>query len=43
LILNKTISVMSKGEIPAVLYGDDDMDLTEKVIVELDKKAETKK
>jgi outer membrane protein len=43
LIVNKTISVMSKGEIPSVLYGDDDMDLTEKVIAEMDKKAETKK
>lgn len=43
LILNRTISVMSKGEIPAVLYGDQDLDLTEKVIVELDKKFDTKK
>lgn len=43
MILNRTISVMSKGEIPAVLYGDEDLDLTEKVIAELDKKGETKK
>jgi Skp family chaperone for outer membrane proteins len=43
LILNRTISVMSKGEIPAVLYGDEDMDLTEKVIAEMDKKFDTKK
>ena len=43
MILNKTINVMSKGEVPAVLYGDEDLDLTEKVVVELDKKHETKK
>jgi outer membrane protein len=43
MILNRTISVMSKGEIPAVLYGDEDLDLTEKVIVEMDKKFDTKK
>jgi len=43
LVLNRTINVMSKGEVPSVLYGDDDLDLTEKVIVELDKKSDTKK
>lgn len=43
LILNRTISVMSKGEIPSVLYGDQDLDLTDKVIVEMDKKFDTKK
>lgn len=43
LILNRTINVMSKGEVPAVLYGDDDLDLTEKVIVELDKKFDAAK
>jgi Skp family chaperone for outer membrane proteins len=43
LILNRTISIMSKGEIPAVLYGDEDLDLTEKVIIEMDKKFDTKK
>jgi len=43
LILNKTITIMSKGEIPSVLYGDEDFDLTEKVIAELDKKSDTKK
>jgi len=43
LVLNRTINVMSKGEVPSVLYGDEDMDLTEKVIVELDKKSDTKK
>ncbi len=43
LILNRTINVLSKGEVPSVLYGDDDLDLTEKVIVELDKKNDTKK
>jgi outer membrane protein len=43
LILNRTINVMSKGEVPSVLYGDDDLDLTEKVIAEMDKKSDTKK
>ena len=43
LILNKSISIMSKGETPAVLYGDEDLDMTEKVITELDKKSDTKK
>ncbi|MDA8099649.1 MAG: OmpH family outer membrane protein [Nitrospiraceae bacterium] len=45
LIMNKTINILQKGEIPAVLYGDDDLDLTEKVIAEMDKSfdAESKK
>jgi outer membrane protein len=41
LILNRTINVMSKGEVPAVLYGEEDLDLTEKVIAEMDKKSDT--
>jgi len=43
MIVNKTINVMSKGEVPSVLYGDDDLDLTERLIAELDKKQESKK
>jgi outer membrane protein len=43
LILNRTINVMSKGEVPSVLYGDDELDLTEKVVAELDKKFDAKK
>jgi outer membrane protein len=43
LILNRTINVMSKGEVPAVLYGDEELDLTEKVVAELDKKFDAKK
>jgi outer membrane protein len=43
LVLNRTINVMSKGEVPSVLYGDEDLDLTEKVIVEMDKKSDMKK
>jgi len=43
LILNRTISLVSKGEVPAILYGDEDLDLTEKVIAEMDKKLDTKK
>jgi len=43
LILNKSISILSKGETPSVLYGDEDLDMTEKVIAELDKKSDSKK
>ncbi|NTW64710.1 MAG: OmpH family outer membrane protein [Nitrospirae bacterium] len=43
LVLNRTINVMSKGEVPSVLHGDEDLDLTEKVIVEMDKKSDMKK
>lgn len=43
LVLNKTINILSKAEVPSVLYADDDLDLTEKVIIEMDKKEEVKK
>lgn len=43
LILNKSISILSKGETPSVLYGDEELDMTDKVIAELDKKADSKK
>ncbi len=43
LVLNKTINILSKAEVPAVLYADEDLDLTEKVIAEMDKKEEVKK
>jgi len=43
LVLNKTINILSKAEVPAVLYADEDLDLTEKVIAEMDKKEEIKK
>jgi outer membrane protein len=39
LILNKTISV-SKAEIPSVMYADEDLDMTDKIITEMDKKEE---
>lgn len=42
LVMAKTIA-FSKAEVPAVLYADEDLDLTEKVIMELDKKEEGKK
>ncbi|HSB34528.1 MAG TPA: OmpH family outer membrane protein, partial [Nitrospirota bacterium] len=42
LVLNKTINILSKAEVPSVLYGDEDLDLTEKVIAEMDKKEEPK-
>ena len=43
LVLNKTINILSKAEVPAVLYADDDLDLTDKVTAEMDKKEEAKK
>ena len=43
LVLNRTINVMQKGEIPSVLYGDEDLDLTEKIVAEMDKLYDAKK
>jgi len=43
LILNRTINVMSKGEVPAVLYGDEELDLTDRAVQEMDKKFDAKK
>ena len=42
MVLNKTINVMQKGEVPAVLFGDEDLDLTDKVVAEMDKRFEDK-
>lgn len=42
VVLNKTINVLSKAEVPAVLYADEDLDLTAKVTAEMDKKEEAK-
>ncbi len=38
LVLNKTINILSKTEVPAILYADENLDLTTQVIVEMDKK-----
>ncbi|MCK9419466.1 MAG: OmpH family outer membrane protein [Nitrospirae bacterium] len=43
LVLNKTINILSKAEVPAVLYAEEDLDLTERVVAELDKKEDAKK
>lgn len=43
LVLNKTINIMSKAEVPSVLYADEDLDLTDKVVAEMDKKDDGKK
>jgi Skp family chaperone for outer membrane proteins len=43
MVLNKTINIMSKAEVPSVLYADEDIDLTDKVITEMDKKEEAAK
>jgi hypothetical protein len=42
-VLTKTINVLSKAEVPAVLYADEDLDLTDRVIVDLDKKEDVRK
>lgn len=42
LILNRSIDIMGKSEIPSVLYADEDLDITDKVVVEMDKKQEAK-
>ena len=42
LILNKTIDIMGKSEIPSVLYGDEGLDVTDKVVAEMDKKQDAK-
>ncbi len=42
VVLNKVINVLSKAEVPAVLYADDDLDMTGKVIDEMNKKEESK-
>ncbi len=42
MIFNKSIDIMGKTEVPAVLYADDDLDVTEKVIAEMDKKEDAK-
>jgi len=38
LILNKTIS-LAKTDVPSVMYADNELDVTDKVIVEMDKTA----
>lgn len=42
LILNKSIDILGRTEVPSVLYADDELDLTDKVIVEMDKRQEAK-
>jgi outer membrane protein len=43
LVLNKTINILSKAEVPSVMYADEDLDLTEKVIADMDKREEPAK
>ena len=43
MVLNRSINILSKAEVPSVLYADDDLDLTEKVIAEMDKKTDMEK
>lgn len=43
VVLNKTLNILQKAEVPSVLYADEDLDMTDKVIAEMDKKGETSK
>ena len=43
LVLTKTINILSKAEVPSVLYGDEDLNLTDKVIAAMDKNEDEKK
>ncbi len=42
IVLNKTINVGPKTDVPAVLFADESLNLTDKVISEMDKKSDTK-
>lgn len=42
MILNKAIDILGKSEVPSVLYADDDLNFTDRVIAEMDKKQEQK-
>jgi Skp family chaperone for outer membrane proteins len=42
LILNRTISI-SKAEVQSVAYADKDLDITDKIVAEMDKKEEVAK
>lgn len=42
LVLNKFVGVGPKAEVPVILYADEGLDLTARVIAELDKKSEGK-
>ena len=37
ILLNKTINIAPKAEVPAILYADEKLDLTDKVIAAMDK------
>jgi hypothetical protein len=43
LVMSKTINALSKSEVPFVLYGEDELDLTERVIAEMDKKSDSER
>ncbi len=42
VVLNKSIDLLGKTEVPSVLYADPDLDITDKVILEMDKRQEAK-
>lgn len=42
MIVNKSIDILGKTEVPSVLYADEDLDLTAQVITEMDKRQESR-
>lgn len=42
MIMNKSIDILGKTEVPSVLYADEDLDLTDRVIAEMDKRQDSK-
>jgi Skp family chaperone for outer membrane proteins len=42
LVLSKNINI-SRAEVPSVMYADEDLDLTDKVIADMDKREEPAK
>lgn len=43
IVLNKSVGVGPKAEVPVILYADEGLDLTSKVVAELDKRSEGNK
>lgn len=42
VIMNKSIDILGKTEVPSILYADEDLDLTDRVITEMDKRQESR-
>lgn len=42
IVLNKSVGIGPKAEVPVILYAEDGLDLTSRVVAELDKKWDSK-